>query len=247
MASTRTCRSRLATPTNRKPGGTSGIDRRGPPSKSRVRIPDRWGRMQYGFRATAHWTVSGSRCTVTMAARHCFVDGAVLVPHGIGTAPQASASETVDNGSIRPARGTTTREMPASIRARWQAVGAAALHGDPVSAELLTRTGKLVGDMLATLVSVHNPSLVLIGGGVAVAGDQLLATIKERVYRRSLPLATRDLRIARSPSSQRAGLIGSAYMVIDELFVPERLQLWIDDGSPAGRPAIATPPDACSA
>jgi hypothetical protein len=29
-------------------------------------------------------------------------------------------------------------------------------------------------------------------------------------------------------------------MVIDELFAPERLQLWIDHGSPAGRPNIAT-------
>ena len=58
------------------------------------------------------------------------------------------------------------------------------------------RSGNLVGAMLATLVNFYNPSLVIIGG-VASAGDLYLATIRQNVYRRSLPLATRDLRIVR--------------------------------------------------
>ncbi len=118
-------------------------------------------------------------------------------------------------------------------------VARAADHGDPFSVELLTRSGRLVGDMLATLVNFYNPSLILIGGGVAGAGDQLLATIRQSVYRRSLPLATRELRIDRSPLGDRAGLMGAGFMVIDELFSRQRLGHWIDDGSPAGRPELA--------
>jgi glucokinase-like ROK family protein len=111
-------------------------------------------------------------------------------------------------------------------------------HGDPVCIELLTRSGRLVGEMLATLVNFYNPSLILLGGGVAASGDLLLATIRQTVYRRSLPLATRDLRLTRSPLDEEAGLLGAGFMVIDELFSPQRLAAWIEGRTPAGRPEL---------
>jgi predicted NBD/HSP70 family sugar kinase len=63
----------------------------------------------------------------------------------------------------------------------------------------------------------------VIGGGVAGSGDLLLATIRESVYRRSLPLATRDLLVTRSSLGGLAGVTGAAAMVTDELFAPSRL------------------------
>jgi predicted NBD/HSP70 family sugar kinase len=121
-------------------------------------------------------------------------------------------------------------------------VSRAAQSGDRTSVELLTRAGRLIGTLLATLVSFFNPALVIIGGGVSGAGDLLLAAVRETVYRRSLPLATRELRIARSTLSDRAGLVGAAFMAIDELFAPERLARWVDDGSPAGHPELVDVP-----
>ena len=102
-------------------------------------------------------------------------------------------------------------------------VADAATRGDVVSQELLQRSGHLVGAMLASVVNFFNPSLIVIGGGVANAGDQLLAAIREAVYRRSLPLATRDLLILPSALGGRAGVIGAAAMVGDELFSPAGL------------------------
>jgi predicted NBD/HSP70 family sugar kinase len=93
--------------------------------------------------------------------------------------------------------------------------------------------------MLATLVNFYNPSLIIIGGGVANAGDLLLAAIRQVVYQRSLPLATRSLRMARSPLADRAGLVGASAMVADELFSRELLGRWIDRRSPMGRPELA--------
>lgn len=55
----------------------------------------------------------------------------------------------------------------------------------------------------------------------------------------SLPLATRDLRIASSSLGARAGVVGAAFMVLDELFAPDRLSRWLDLGSPAGHPQLA--------
>ena len=118
-------------------------------------------------------------------------------------------------------------------------LGAAALHGDALAVEIYGRTGRHIGRMLATLVNFYNPALVVIGGGVASVGDLLLASIRETVYRRSLPLATRDLRIARSSLANQSGLHGAAFVVIDELFSRQRLPLWISHGSPAHNPAIA--------
>lgn len=115
----------------------------------------------------------------------------------------------------------------------------AAHHGDRSAVELLTRAGRYVGNVLAILVSFYNPSLVLIGGGVADAGDLLLATIRERIYRDSLPLATRELRIERSMLNDKAGVTGAAFMVIDELFSRARLAHWLATGSPAGMPELS--------
>ena len=77
--------------------------------------------------------------------------------------------------------------------------------------------------MLAGVVNFFNPSLIVIAGGVAGSGDRLLAAIREAVYRRSLPLATRDLRVVPSGLGAMAGVIGAATMVADELFSRERL------------------------
>ncbi|SFW85400.1 ROK family protein [Amycolatopsis australiensis] len=115
----------------------------------------------------------------------------------------------------------------------------AASGGDRAAVELLEHAGRLIGEQLAMLVSFFNPSLVVLGGGVAGAGDQLLATIRREIYGRSLPLATRDLRIARAGLGDRAGVVGAAFMVLDELFARDRLADWIDRGSPAGLPWLA--------
>jgi predicted NBD/HSP70 family sugar kinase len=83
---------------------------------------------------------------------------------------------------------------------------------------MLQRAGHLIGSMLAGVVNLLNPSLIVIGGGVANAGDVLLAAIRESVYRRSLPLATRHLLVVQSTLGDRGGTIGTAAMVLDELF-----------------------------
>jgi len=113
-------------------------------------------------------------------------------------------------------------------------VAVASKHGDPVGIELITEAGRLIGQMLTGIVNFFNPSLIVIGGGVAGAGDLLLATIRQAIYRRSLPLATRDLTVRRSALHDRAGVIGAATMAANELFAREYLPLWLAAGSPAG-------------
>jgi glucokinase-like ROK family protein len=111
-------------------------------------------------------------------------------------------------------------------------VARAASSGDPVAVALLQRAGRLVGSMLAGVVNFFNPSLIVVGGGVANSPDLLLASIRETVYRRSLPLATRDLLIQRSSLGGLAGVIGASSMVVDELFSRDAISQWLAAGDP---------------
>jgi glucokinase-like ROK family protein len=118
-------------------------------------------------------------------------------------------------------------------------VAQAASFGDPVAMALLQSAGRLIGSMLAGIVNFFNPSLIVIGGGVANSPDQLVSAIRETVYRRSLPLATRELAIRRSSLGGRAGVIGGAAMVVDQLFSRDSISRWIAAGEPHGAPEVA--------
>jgi glucokinase-like ROK family protein len=94
-------------------------------------------------------------------------------------------------------------------------VGEAASVGDYHALEIIRESGRLVGQALATLVSTLNPSLIVIGGGVANIGHSLLAEIRSTVYRRSLPLATRNLPIVLSELDQVAGVTGASVLAAE--------------------------------
>ena len=112
-------------------------------------------------------------------------------------------------------------------------VARAASFGDPVAVNLLQAAGHRVGLMLASVVNFFNPSLIVVGGGVAQSGDQLLAAIRETVYRRSLPLATRDLVVQRSSLGALAGVVGASAMVLEQLFSRDSLARWLSERRPA--------------
>lgn len=125
------------------------------------------------------------------------------------------------------------------VALRAEDVTEAAHRGDQACIQLLRLVGNMVGESLATVVNLVNPSLVVLGGGVTGAGDALLASIRQGIYFRSSPLASRDLRIVRSDLGTLGGAIGAAHMVADELFSRRCLSRWIGEGSPVGRVDLA--------
>ncbi|GAA5195505.1 ROK family transcriptional regulator [Rugosimonospora acidiphila] len=97
-----------------------------------------------------------------------------------------------------------------AVSARDVADGAA--EGDVTCVRLIRDGGHQVGTVLAGLVSFINPSMIVIGGGLAGLGHVLLAEIRSVVYRRSLPLATGNLPIVMSELGSRAGVVGAAVL-----------------------------------
>lgn len=95
--------------------------------------------------------------------------------------------------------------------------------GQPDAVRLARQAGRILGQAISDAVSFFNPSLVVIGGQLAHADEPLLAGIREIVYRRSLPLATRDLQIITSRLDKQAGVTGLALMLGDHLFTPRTI------------------------
>ena len=92
-------------------------------------------------------------------------------------------------------------------------VGALLAAGDADAARLTRAAGRVLGEVLASVVSVLNPSEVVIGGTLASA--PLLTGLRETLYPRSLPRATRHLAISQSNLGQLAGVVGLATLVVE--------------------------------
>jgi predicted NBD/HSP70 family sugar kinase len=94
-------------------------------------------------------------------------------------------------------------------------VGEVAGVGDYEALSIIRQSGRLIGRVLATLVSVLNPSLIVIGGGVSQIGHSFLAEIRSTIYQRSLPLATRNLPIVLSELENDAGVVGASVLAAE--------------------------------
>jgi predicted NBD/HSP70 family sugar kinase len=97
-------------------------------------------------------------------------------------------------------------------------------QGNEEATRAVRHAGRLIGQVLASMVNLLNPSLILIGGDLARAEQQLLAGIREVVYQRSTTLSTTDLTIAVSTLGDRAGVIGAAAMAIDHILTPRAIE-----------------------
>lgn len=81
---------------------------------------------------------------------------------------------------------------------------------------------QVVGDYItylaigvANLVNIFNPDLVLIGGGVVKAGEQLLSPLREQVSRMALSLPGRRAQIRGANLGNDAGIYGAAALVCE--------------------------------
>ena len=89
--------------------------------------------------------------------------------------------------------------------------------GNPTAIRMVREAGRTLGEVLAGTVNFFNPGVIVIGGDIAEAHEHLLAGVREGIFSRSLPLATRDLRIVPSRLGDRAGVIGAATMAIEHV------------------------------
>lgn len=96
-----------------------------------------------------------------------------------------------------------------------------AQDGDLEAIELIREAGLVLGDVLATAVSLLNPEVLVVGGDLVHAQEHFMGAVRERVYQRAQPFATRDLQLLASILDDRSGVVGAARLVIEEVFSAE--------------------------
>ena len=97
--------------------------------------------------------------------------------------------------------------------------------GDADAVALVRSAGRQLGVVLAGVVNLLNPAVIVLGGRLAAVDEQLLAGVRESIYSRSLPLATRNLQIVRSQLGSTAGVVGAAALVLDHLLTPDAIDM----------------------
>lgn len=91
-----------------------------------------------------------------------------------------------------------------------ETVSEAAAAGDRHAGEILRDTADVLAAAVANVIHLFNPEAVVIGGGVANAGEQLLRPLRHAVGRRVFGTHMRACRILRGELGDAAGVIGAA-------------------------------------
>lgn len=91
----------------------------------------------------------------------------------------------------------------------------AAMDGDPIAAELWRETGELIGYVLADIVWLLNPDAIILGGGVAGAGELLFKPIRDTIRSRTAAVFHEKLALLPAELGTDAGLIGAAALAAD--------------------------------
>lgn len=134
--------------------------------------------------------------------------GHVLIPGGLLEGPDLEATASIP--AIAANLSTSQDHVDAA-----QVVDRI-LTGDPAAIDAARTAGRAIGEVAAMCVSLLNPSVIVVGGQLGANVQEIIAGVREIVYRRSIPLATQHLNIVPARGGGSAGIRGAALMVLNE-------------------------------
>jgi glucokinase len=142
-----------------------------------------------------------------------------------GNCPNHGCVETYASGTALAREGTAAAEHePDSALGKALAEGPIlgrtvtelAAKGDALAGEVVADAGRHLGVALASLANIFDPDVIVIGGGVAAAGELLLRPAREELQIRALdPMNKTPVKLAEL--GPEAGMIGAAAMALIEL------------------------------
>jgi glucokinase len=97
-----------------------------------------------------------------------------------------------------------------------QTVYQAAADGDELALEVVNDTAKFLGVGIGNLLNVFNPEVVVVCGGVTLAGDHLFVPLRREVARRAFKPAVMACRIVPGELAGTAGVYGAARAFLDQ-------------------------------
>jgi glucokinase len=124
-----------------------------------------------------------------------------------GPAIAARATEGLEAGA--------TSRLAEYVKGDLSAIDAQVVYqpahdGDDFAREVVRDTARFLGATVANVVNMLNPEVVVICGGVTLAGDQLFVPLREEVRRRAFKPAVAACRIVPGLLTGTAGVYGAA-------------------------------------
>ena len=133
-------------------------------------------------------------------------DRGCLEAYASGPSIVAMAEEYIKGGKSTKYRELANPEITPYI------VAVAAKEGDPVARQIFRVMGEYIGMGLVSVVNLLNPEKIIIGGGVADAGDILFDPIKETIAKRAMTIQ-REVEIVHAQLGNTAGVIGASLLI----------------------------------
>jgi glucokinase len=118
---------------------------------------------------------------------------------------------------LQAGRASLLTELAPRSEVTPELVSRAAADGDALALEVLEETGFYIGLGVANLINLMNPERFVIGGGIAQAGELLLAPVRRTVDRRAVPLQRRIAEIVPALLGDNAGVVGAAVLARDRV------------------------------
>lgn len=132
-----------------------------------------------------------------------------LEKYASGTALLEAAKELAASGTVEGAR---LAELEAEVgELTGTQVYQAITESDPGALRLLNELGENIGKAVASLVAILDPQMLVVGGGLSVAGELLLKPIKN-AFLEHLPARgyRPEMKIVTAALINDAGVVGAA-------------------------------------
>lgn len=95
--------------------------------------------------------------------------------------------------------------------------------GDVEATRRTQEAGRIIGEVMATVVCLLNPAVLLLGGDLASA--PLISGVRETLYPLSLPRSTRHLDVRLAALGDDAGVIGMTRAVVEQVYSAQAVDL----------------------
>ncbi|MDQ0822863.1 putative NBD/HSP70 family sugar kinase [Arthrobacter sp. V4I6] len=152
--------------------------------------------------------------------------GHIRVPSGTGVPCHCGNKDCLEAVASGPAVATKLRALGMEANTSEDVVRLVSA-GSTEAVHAVRQAGRDVGEVLSACVSLINPSVIVIGGSMALTGEHFIAGIREVVYSRTIPLATQHLQIVQSSSGLDAGVLGASMLAIHHAMSPQRIDAMV--------------------
>jgi glucokinase len=95
-------------------------------------------------------------------------------------------------------------------------------QGDPAAKKAIDTAIYYLGRGLAASINIFNPEIIVIGGGVADAGDKFIADVRKTAFKYAMRIPRQNVKIVAASLGNKAGFLGAILFAFEQLAIKEK-------------------------